>query len=88
MEVEFQVGRQQTCNVKSGHQGFLSWERKHNESENGTNPLKDNSMKIVDSLVLHVPLQPLGKEQLVCPVETGKASGLPAAEQLVAALLC
>lgn len=73
VEVEFQVGRQQTCNVKSRHQGFLSWERKHNGSETGTNPLKDNSMKIMGSLVLHVPLQPLEKEQLVCPVEAGES---------------
>lgn len=67
VEVEFQVGRQQTCNVETRHQGFLSWERKHNGSETGTNPLEDSSMKIMGSLALHVPLQPLEKEQLVCP---------------------
>lgn len=75
VEVEFQVGRQQTCNVESGHQRFLSWERKHNESETGTNSLEDDSMKIMGSLTLYVPLQPLEEEQLVCPGGRGKQVG-------------
>lgn len=73
VEVEFQVGRQQTCNVKSGHQGFLSWEKKCDGSETGTDPLEDKSMNIMGSLALHVPLQLLGKEQFVCPVEAGES---------------
>lgn len=54
VKVEFQVGRQQTCNVESRHQGFLSWERKHSGSKTGTNLLEGNSMKIVGSVALHV----------------------------------
>lgn len=64
VEVEFQVGRQQTCNVESRHRGFLSWERKHDGSETGTNALEDNSMKIMGSLALRV-LQLCSAEQLV-----------------------
>lgn len=35
VKVEFQVGRQQTCNVESRHQDYLSWEEKHHRSETG-----------------------------------------------------
>lgn len=57
VEVEFQVGRQQTCNVESWHQDFLAWENKHHGSETGTTPwmtIGRTSMEIMGSLALHV----------------------------------
>lgn len=35
VEVEFQVGRQQTCNVKSRHQDFLAWQKKKKQNTTG-----------------------------------------------------
>ena len=62
VEVEFQVGRQQTCNVESGHQDFLAWEKKHHGSETGATSWRTTgrtSMEIMGSLALRVPGSPL-----------------------------
>lgn len=55
VEVQFQVGRQQTRNVESRHQDFLTWEKKYYGSETGATPWRTTggtSTEIMGSLAL------------------------------------